>query len=97
MAVCSKPQSARWRDHTYLLWGESVDLGANAIPGWTKLVTARIGTLWVPFPNAAEKARVVLTAREYFVTSTDGNVVFAGERLVGMREAHADDSKFERS
>lgn len=83
---------ARWRDHTYLLWGEK----AGIEKGWTKLVTARIGTLWAPFELAGGN-RAVLVAREYFVTSTDGNAVYAGERLMGLRAAHKDDSKFERS
>ena len=81
-------RTVSWRDHIYLLWGKP-SKGAAPV-GWTRLTSARIGALWVPF---ADSKRLVLTAREYFATGEMGNVAFIGERLTGFRAARDDDAE----
>jgi CRISPR-associated protein (TIGR03984 family) len=86
--VAPAERPASLRDHCYLLWGEAAK--KQPYPGRTKLTSARIGALWVPIDRSGE--RIVLTAREYFETKEFGNVVFAGERLTGLREARSADA-----
>ncbi len=71
------------RDHQYLLWGQLAGKGPTN-PGWTRLTTARIGELWVPFALNGKSDGIALKAREYFTVAADGNVVFAAERLTGF-------------
>lgn len=71
-------------DHGYLLWGTATGETGD---GWTKLSSARIGTICVPFAPSAPASRLVLKAREYFETREAGNVVFIGERLIGFAAA----------
>lgn len=71
------------RPHQYLLWGKRPKK-ADTANGWTRLVTARIGELWVPFVDEHGRNGLVITAREYFRVAEDGNVVFAAERLTGF-------------
>ncbi len=84
LTASGNPQDCDTRDHQYLLWGRKARSGAVR-NGWTKLTTARIGALWVPHPLEAGCDGIVITAREYFCTSHDGNVVLAGERLKGLQ------------
>jgi hypothetical protein len=49
------------------------------------LTAARIGALWVPHRIEGSCDGIALTAREYFRTALDGNVVLAGARLTGLR------------
>lgn len=81
-----EPIAARWLDHGYLLWGMAPEGGSDDAD-WTHLTSARIGGLWVPVGGVRSKARLVLKAREYFTVADAGNVVFAGERLLGFAEA----------
>jgi len=72
---------------TYLLWGE-IDGGDG---NWTRLTTARIGTLWAPLsrPTDAKIKRVCVHAREYLAGAAHGNVVVAHERLTHLAPARA--------
>jgi CRISPR-associated protein (TIGR03984 family) len=72
-----------WRDHQYLLWGRKPRSEPER-NGWTRLTAARIGALWVPYRLEGGQDGIVITAREYFRTADDGNVVLAGERLTGL-------------
>lgn len=67
----------------YLLWGEySKD---SSQPGWSKVSTARIGTLNVPIPKIASQERVYLIACEYLqVVDAYGNMAVVEERLTGL-------------
>jgi len=75
---------------TYRIWGEPARSAggeqSRRIPGWSKLTTARIGALFVPFETAGE---VTLHAREYVVGHETGNAVVLFERLVGFDAAPA--------
>lgn len=67
---------------TYLLWGRRSDAPAHLPSGWTRLTTARIGSLDVP---AAGEGRFEICAREYLKVFEDGNVAVAEERLLAVR------------
>jgi CRISPR-associated protein (TIGR03984 family) len=70
---------------TYLLWGEGLGPVADLTAGlWSRLATARIGSLDVPLPNLSHGERVRLRALEYFATYEDGNVGVLDERLLGL-------------
>jgi CRISPR-associated protein (TIGR03984 family) len=70
-------------ENQYLLWGECFEQTED---GWSCLAAPRVGTLWVPIP-LTKGGRGVLLAREYFKRAAYGNVVFCGERLLGIGEA----------
>jgi CRISPR-associated protein (TIGR03984 family) len=62
----------------YLLWGQRAE---EASSGWTRLTTARIGSLWVP---AIGGLRFKIRACEYLREFEDGNVAVAEERLLAL-------------
>lgn len=76
------PINVAARDHTYLVWGEAL----QQFDGWTRMVAPRIGSLWVP-EEIPRGQRAQMRAREYFRSSDYGNVVFCGERLLGLEPA----------
>lgn len=78
----SFPDNVGTVDQHYLLWGER--LTENAIPGWTKFGSARIGSYWVPIQTTMPYAR--FKAVEYLKTYEDGNVAVVDERLTGIEE-----------
>lgn len=66
---------------TYLLWGQGT---GSANGNWSRLSTARIGTLDVPLPGVPSQANVLLHSIEYLVEREHGNVVVFDERLIGL-------------
>jgi CRISPR-associated protein (TIGR03984 family) len=70
-------------DQTYLLWGQGSD-PAGLAPGWSRLSTARIGSLDVPLADVPRRERVLLRAVEYLAEFDDGNVSVLDERLVRL-------------
>jgi len=69
-------------DQTYLLWGKKTDTQIGN--GWTRLATARIGSLDVPIAQVSSQ-RVQLKAVEYLAEVGDyGNVAVVEERLVKL-------------
>lgn len=88
--------SEGWRDATppgferltesqRLVWGE---LDGKIGEGWSGLSSPRVGRIAVPLScegaPSLEGRRVVLRVHEYSRIVEDGNVVAAGERLVGL-------------
>jgi len=70
----------------YLLWGQLVP-GSEGADGWCKMATARIGTVCVPHPRAADDGRLRLRAIEHHAIGDDhGNVVVIGERLSHLHD-----------
>jgi CRISPR-associated protein (TIGR03984 family) len=72
---------------TYLLWGEGLPSDPREPDdgdGWSRLGTARIGTLDVPLPGIDHKKRARLVSKEYLVERDHGNVVVLDERLVRL-------------
>lgn len=80
-------QAIESQDGQYLLWGQG--LGEGTV-GWSRLATARIGTIPVPVGSVASGGRVVLRFREYFglapgaAGERHGNVAVLEERLIGL-------------
>ena len=68
-------------DIRYSLWGKAT----SSTGTWTKMVTERIGSLWVPH-QVQVGGRIAMKAIEYFKVGVDGNVVYAAERLIGFAE-----------
>jgi CRISPR-associated protein (TIGR03984 family) len=64
----------------YLLWGEATDNADNTNDGWNKLISSRIGFIYVPYVNH----RVYLQTREYFKEDNYGNVSVIEERLMSL-------------
>ncbi len=82
-------------DHPFLLWGEGAAAKPNELlPGWSRLATARIGTMDVPYPLDPKRPtvsvpneRIYLIAREYLAVPDDdehGNVSVVDERLMKL-------------
>jgi CRISPR-associated protein (TIGR03984 family) len=68
----------------YMLWGRPI---APAHDGWTRLHTARIGTLDIPLAVSESCRRVCLKAHEYVsVEPVHGNAYVAEERLLAFEE-----------
>jgi len=71
----------------YLLWG-TPSPDADDGMGWRTLSAARIGSIRVPgsWPDQPDRRldRLVLRAREYIGTDTDGNAHIVDERLVAI-------------
>jgi CRISPR-associated protein (TIGR03984 family) len=67
---------------TYVLWGETGDEMPAA--GWTRLTTARIGTLDVPIAGVRQNERVAIRSVEYLGRLAHGNVAVVEERLCGL-------------
>ncbi len=69
----------------YQIWGEAI-APANGNPATAEY---RIGTLHLPLnlgkANSNDKPRYFVTAREYFHTAEDGNVVLLDEILTGFQ------------
>ena len=70
------------QSQNYLLWGRCrlTDEALN----WSVLGDTRIGNLSVPLAGVLTGQRVVIRAREYFVTGEFGNVFVGEERLLGL-------------
>ena len=70
----------------YLLWGEGV---ASDLPArWSRLTSARIGRLNVPYVDIGDKQRVQLHTREYLCeVDKHGNVAVVEERLLKLEVA----------
>jgi CRISPR-associated protein (TIGR03984 family) len=62
----------------YLLWGKRAE---DPSGGWTRLTTARIGSINVP---AVDGLRFQICALEYLSEYDDGNVAVAEERLLAL-------------
>lgn len=78
------------QSHTYLLWGELaiVNSGDNRplAKGWSRLTTARIGSLDIPLDGLTNRARI--KAVEYLnIIDDHGNVGVIDERLVALEAA----------
>jgi CRISPR-associated protein (TIGR03984 family) len=76
--------------HTYLLWGEVVQVDAHAdsplADGWSRLTTARIGPLDIPKTGITNRA--ILSGREYLAEVDEhGNVAVIEERLIALEDA----------
>lgn len=70
-------------EESYLLWGEGDGSAMGA--GWSRLSTARIGTLVVPVDGVGGGQRVRLRTREYIaVVDEHGNVAVVDERLLQL-------------
>ena len=77
------------QENKYLLWGE---YESRPDDGWPIFSDARIGKLPIPI-SAKKQTSCKLIAQEYFAESEDGNMVFAGERLIGIEVCEISEEK----
>lgn len=78
------------QSHTYLLWGELAIVKSEdkrpLAKGWSRLTTARIGSLDIPMDSLTNRARI--KAVEYLnIIDDHGNVGVIDERLVALEAA----------
>jgi CRISPR-associated protein (TIGR03984 family) len=84
--------SDNYLNQTYLLWGEGIQAANDGLPErWSRLASARVGTIDVPYPLdqrelvAGKDERIQLLTREYLDVIDDfGNVAVVEERLVKL-------------
>lgn len=70
-------------DTRYLVWGSATASAGSPVPGWTRLVSQRVGTIDVPVTVPPDQFGVQLVAREYVaVEERNGNAYVAEERLL---------------
>jgi CRISPR-associated protein (TIGR03984 family) len=68
------------QEQCYLLWGEAMEDSANINTAWSRLISSRIGSLYVPYKEF--RKRCYLKTYEYFEEDEYGNVSVLEERLV---------------
>jgi len=70
------------QEQYYLLWGEGTQNFSNTGNTWSKLISSRIGSLYVPYNEY--KKRCYLKTREYFEEDKYGNISVSEERLISL-------------
>jgi len=70
-------------ESSYLLWGSATASAGSPAPGWTTLVSSRVGTIDIPITVPTERPQIQLLAREYVAVEEEhGNSYVAEERIL---------------